>query len=79
MPRKRSVDEVLDKTEVGNVHPETPGERVVRLVLGDIKRVCAFVLILLGVLGSIIIMLCIEKLQVHAFQLFSALVTDNAT
>lgn len=46
MPRKRNVDEVLPRDAVYAVREETPLERVTRLLLSDINRVSALIVIL---------------------------------
>ena len=77
MPKKQSIDEVLTKDAVANVHPETPRERVFRLLISEIERVAALSIVVLGLVGSFAIMLLSEKLQSTAFQLFSKIVTGG--
>ena len=77
MPKKQSIDEVLTKDAVANVHPETPRERVFRLLISEIERVAALSIVVLGLVGSFAIMLLSEKLQSTAFQLFSTIVTGG--
>ena len=48
MPNKRAVDDVLSKDAVSNVHPETPRERVFRVLVADIERVAAFTIVVVG-------------------------------
>jgi hypothetical protein len=75
MPKKRAVDEVLPKDAVYAVREETPLERITRLLLGDINRVSALIVIIFGLFGCVIIMLFSDSLRSPAFQLFSAIVT----
>jgi len=75
MPTKRTVDEVLPKDAVHSVRGETPLERIARLLLGDINRVTALIVIVLGLIGCLVIMAISESLRMPAFQLFSAVVT----
>jgi hypothetical protein len=75
MPKKRSVDEVLPKNAVYSVRGETPLERITRLLLSDINRVSALIVIVFGLIGCIVIMLASDSLRSPAFQLFSAIVT----
>jgi hypothetical protein len=75
MPRKRTVDEVLPKDAVHTVRGETPLERITRLLLSDINRVSALIVIIFGLIGCVIIMLVSDSLRAPAFQLFSAIVT----
>jgi hypothetical protein len=75
MPKKRTVDEVLPKDAVYTVRGETPLERITRLLLSDINRVSALIVIIVGLIGCLIIMAISESLRMPAFQLFSAIVT----
>jgi hypothetical protein len=75
MPKKRTVDEVLPKDAVYAVRGETPLERITRLLLSDINRVSALIVIVVGLIGCLIIMAISESLRTPAFQLFSAIVT----
>ncbi|MBV1693743.1 MAG: hypothetical protein KGP27_04705 [Hyphomicrobiales bacterium] len=71
---KKSVDDVIPTGAVSNVHPETPGERIVRRLLDDLRRLTALVVIVLGLLGSVVVMIFSAELRQNAFQLFSAAV-----
>ena len=75
MPKKSSVDDVLAKGEVSNVRPETSAERIVRLIFADFKRFAALIVILIGIVGSLLIMIWIVELRSNAFQLFSGVIT----
>ena len=75
MPKKRTIDEVLPKDAVYTVREETPLERITRLLLSDINRVSALLVIVLGLFGCVLIMLVSDSLRSPAFQLFSAIVT----
>jgi hypothetical protein len=75
MPRKRTADDVLPKEAVYAVREETPIERITRLLLSDINRVSALIVIVFGMAGSILIMLASNSLRMPAFQQFSAIVT----
>jgi hypothetical protein len=75
MPKKRTADDLLPKEAVYAVREETPLERITRLLLGDINRVSALIVILFGMTGSTVIMLVSNSLRMPAFQLFSAIVT----
>ena len=77
MPKKQSIDEVLTKDAVANVHPETPRERLFRLLITEIERVAALTIVVLGLIGSFAIMLLSDKLQSPAFQLFNTIVTGG--
>lgn len=71
---KKSVDDVIPAGAVSNVQPETPGERIVRRLLDDLRRLTALVVIVLGLLGSVVVMIFSAELRQSAFQLFSAAV-----
>jgi hypothetical protein len=75
MPRKRTVDEVLSKDAVHSVREETPFERIARLLLSDINRVTALLVIVVGMIGCVVIMAAAESLRAAAFQLFSTIVS----
>jgi hypothetical protein len=63
------------RTPVYSVRGETPLERIARLLLSDINRVSALIVIVFGLIGCIVIMLASDSLRMPAFQLFSAIVT----
>ena len=75
MAKKRTVDEVLPKDAVYAVRGETPLERITRLLLSDINRVSALIVIVFGLFGCVVILLVSNSLRSSAFQLFSAIVT----
>lgn len=74
-PRKQSIDQVIAKDAVENVHPETPRERMWRLFVDEIERIVGLIVVVLGLIGTFVITMVNERLEAGAFQLMSAIVT----
>ena len=66
---------LLPGDAVTRVDKETAVERIVRLLLGDITRVTALITITVGLIGSLLILICVESLRPTAFQLFSTIIS----
>jgi hypothetical protein len=73
LPEQIPVEEVLPKSSVQIA--ETPMERMLRLLLSDINRVTALIVITIGLVGCLVIIGVSESLRTGAFQLFSTIVS----
>ena len=69
---KINIDDVIPPNAVP--HAETPNERILRMLLKDIRNVAARVVIVVGLILGSIAAFAIAELRTQGFQLVSAVV-----